>query len=48
MKQTKQYQSPAMERVLLSPSDIVTVSNGDTLVDISGFFGEGKKWGNIF
>ena len=44
----KIYEAPAMEIVKLDPEDVVTVSNGDTLVDISGFFGGEGKWGNIF
>jgi hypothetical protein len=44
----KIYEAPAMEIVKLNTEDVVTVSNGDTLIDISGFFGEGNKWGNIF
>ena len=44
----KIYEVPTMEIVKLNTSDVVTVSNGDTLIDISGFFGSGNKWGNIF
>ena len=48
MEENKKYKSPVMEMTKLHVEDIVTVSNGDTLVDISGFFGNGNKWGNIF
>ncbi len=48
MKNTKIYESPAMEIVKLDVVDVVTVSDGETLVDVTELFGPNGKWGNIF
>ncbi len=48
MERTKKYQAPKMELVRLDDTDVVTVSNGDVLVDVHEMFGPSGKWGNLF
>ena len=48
MEKTRIYQSPTVQAIAIDITDIVTFSNGDTVVDVSNLFGPGKVWGNTF
>jgi hypothetical protein len=48
MEKTKGYLSPTAQLISIDITDIVTFSNGDVVVDVSGLFGQGGAWGNSF